>query len=133
VFSFSSIQDITHTQEDTIKNITSATNILLNIMCKYKKASKTNLMKLKAFSIHEIQKKITLVQYSKKDDFSWKVIECGTADIPLTFKERKKMIKVFEMFAFLYVCFYNSYCYLLISFLILLYFCKRIYLMNRKT
>lgn len=90
--------------EDSVKNIVRATDILLGVMCKYDKASINTMKKINVYSAQVIQKKkISLVQYSLKNRSTWKAIECGSAEIPLVHADRKKMLKVLDLFAYIYV------------------------------
>ncbi|KAI8076949.1 hypothetical protein BDF21DRAFT_341855 [Thamnidium elegans] len=45
---------------------------------------------------------MSLVRYSLKDRSRWKAIECGSAEVPLTFADNKKFLKVLDLFAFVY-------------------------------
>lgn len=101
-------QDIPHTHEDSIKNLISATDILLSIMCKYEKASINTFKQVNVYSVHVIQKKMSLIKYSLKNRSSWKAIECGSAEIPFSVGEKKKLLKVLGLFAFIYVCIYHQ-------------------------
>lgn len=47
---------------------------------------------------------MTLVRYMIKSPSQWQVVECCSASVPLTFSEAIKYTKVFNLFAFLYVC-----------------------------
>lgn len=72
-------------------------------MCKYDKASINTMKKVYVYSAQVIQKKISLVQYSLKDRTMWKAVECGSAEIPLVFSDKRKMLKVLDLFAYVYV------------------------------
>ncbi|CEP16020.1 hypothetical protein [Parasitella parasitica] len=99
---YNAAQNIPHTQEDSVKNIVSATDILLGIMCKYDKASINTMKKFKVYSVQLIQKKMSLVQYSLKNRTTWKAVECGSAEIPLVHSDKRKMLKVLDLFAYVY-------------------------------
>lgn len=96
-------QNILHTIDDSIKNLKSATDSLESFMSNYGRSSFETFKKVHVYSIHVIQKRLTLIQYSLKTPNTWKVIECSTAEIPLIYDARKKLIKILELFAFLYV------------------------------
>lgn len=73
-------------------------------MCKYNKTSfSTVKKKIHAYSMHVIQKKMTLTRYSVKNRNSWQAIECGSAEIPLVHNDWKQMLKILNLFAFIYV------------------------------
>ncbi|CAO3697349.1 unnamed protein product [Rhizopus stolonifer] len=95
-------QNIVHTQEDSIKNIVHGIDMILSIMCTFNKASFSTMKKIHAYSIHVIQKKMTLTRYSLKNRKSWQVVECGSAEVPLVYDDKKKMLKVLNLFAFIY-------------------------------
>ncbi|KAI8969909.1 hypothetical protein BDF20DRAFT_888378 [Mycotypha africana] len=91
-----------HTLEDSIKNVKSGTDAMKGIMCRYPNASRTTMEKVHVYSIHVIQKSITLVRYSLKNEKSWKAVECGSVTLPLVYKDRKQLIQVYDLFALLY-------------------------------
>lgn len=95
-----------HALEDSIKNIKSGTDALKGIMCKYPNASRKTMERVHVYSVHVIQKSMTLIRYSLKNAKSWKAVECGSATLPLVFKERKQLIQVYDIFALLYVSFF---------------------------
>ncbi|KAI9343814.1 hypothetical protein BD770DRAFT_371297 [Pilaira anomala] len=99
---YNAAQNIPHTQEDSVKNLVGATDILLGIMCKYDKASINTMKKINVYSVQVIQKKLSLVQYSLKNRATWKAMECGSAEIPLVHSDKRKMLKVLNLFAYVY-------------------------------
>lgn len=99
---YNATQNIPHTQEDSVKNLVSATDILLGIMCKYDKASINTMKKVNVYSAQIIQKKISLIQYSLKNRTTWKAVECGSAEIPLVRSDKRKMLKIMGLFAYIY-------------------------------
>lgn len=104
-FRYNNTQYINHTCEDSVKNLVNATDILPNVMCKYSRASICTMKKVNIYSIHIIQKRMSLVRYSLKNKQCWQAIECGSAKMPLVFAERKQMLKVLNLFAFIYASF----------------------------
>ncbi|KAG1463869.1 hypothetical protein G6F56_005198 [Rhizopus delemar] len=99
---YNTTQSIPLTQEDLVKNLASATDILLGVMCKYDKVSINTMKKVNAYSAQVIQKKISLVRYSLKNRTTWKAVECGSAEIPLVHSDKRKMLKVLDLFAYVY-------------------------------
>ncbi|KAI8878000.1 hypothetical protein K501DRAFT_196887, partial [Backusella circina FSU 941] len=95
--------NIEHTLEDSMKNLKSATDALVNIMCRYPNASITTLKKIHVYSIHIIQTKITAIQYSWKNQQTWSALECASTLLPVTFEERKSLIQVYDLLSFIYV------------------------------
>jgi hypothetical protein len=98
-FSYNLTQDISHTYENTVKNLVSATDVLLSIMCKYDKASKSTMQKIHVYSVHIIQKRMSLIRYSLKDESTRKAIQCGSAEVPLAFVDKKDI-----QFVCVYLC-----------------------------
>ncbi|KAG1019349.1 hypothetical protein G6F26_010194 [Rhizopus arrhizus] len=91
-----------HALEDSVKNIKSGTDALKGIMCKYPNASRNTMERVHVYSVHVIQTSMTLIRYSLKNTKSWKAVDCGSAILPLVFKERKRLIQVYDIFALLY-------------------------------
>jgi hypothetical protein len=89
--------------EDYVKNIKGATDALVHVISKYPNASIKTLKKIHVYSIHTIQNKMTLMRYSWKDKQRWMALECGSSLLPMVYNERKGLIQVYEMFAFIYV------------------------------
>lgn len=84
-----------------MKNLAGATDYLVSIMASHSKASLTTMKLVKVYSLHVIQKKVSLVEYSLKNSETWKVVECGSAAIPLMYAHRKKqMTKAYELFGY---------------------------------
>jgi hypothetical protein len=95
--------NIEHALEDTVKNIKSATDTLVTIISKYPNASINTLKKVHVYFIHTIQNKMALIHYSWKDKERWTILECGSCLLPVVYKDRKALIEVYGLFAFLYV------------------------------
>ena len=81
-----------HALEDSIKNIKSGTDALKGITCRYPNASRSTMERVHVYSVHVIQTSMTVIRYSVKNKKSWKAVECGSAVLPLVFKERKLLI-----------------------------------------
>jgi hypothetical protein len=45
---------------------------------------------------------MTLTRFSYKSKLKWKIVECRTCSLPLSFADKKKFLKVMELFAFLF-------------------------------
>lgn len=116
ICSYNATQNIPHTQEDSVKNLVSATDTLLGIMCKYDKASINTMKKVNVYSAQVIQKKISLVQHSLKNRTTWKAVEHGLAEIPLVHSDKRKMLKDLDLFVYVYV---SAFYYLVYSNLVL--------------
>jgi hypothetical protein len=95
--------NIEHALEDSVKNIKSATDALVNIISKYSNASIHTLRNVHIYPVHTIQNNMTLVRYSWKDKERWTALECGSSLLPMVYNERKGLIQVYELFAFIYV------------------------------
>jgi hypothetical protein len=102
-FSYNKTEDLKHTIENTLKNCKSATDSLKYFMSNNIRSSYSNIRKVHVNSIQIIQSKMTLLQYQVLSPQKWQVIECRSSELPYTFKDRKKYIKVFELFAFIHV------------------------------
>lgn len=63
-----------HALEDSIKNIKSEADALKGIMCKYPNASRKMMERVHVYSVHVIQKSMTLIRYSLKNAKSWKAV-----------------------------------------------------------
>lgn len=61
---YSATENVDHMLEDTLKNLKNASDCLKALISEYKLASFSTFKKLKIFSIHVIQRNMTLVQYS---------------------------------------------------------------------
>ncbi|KAG1448648.1 hypothetical protein G6F56_008883 [Rhizopus delemar] len=68
--------DVDHVLEDSVKNIQSATDTIKSIMCAFPNAI--------------------------KNKSTYKVVECSSALLPTTFEEKKYLIAVYDIFAFIY-------------------------------
>ncbi|EIE83249.1 hypothetical protein RO3G_07954 [Rhizopus delemar RA 99-880] len=46
---------------------------------------------------------MTVIQYSLKDCKRWRALECGSTLLPMVYEERRQLIQVYEVFAFIYL------------------------------
>ncbi|KAI9031879.1 hypothetical protein CLU79DRAFT_694050 [Phycomyces nitens] len=92
---------LSHTLNDTLKNMKSGSDNLKSFVSNYKKASFNTMKKTRVYTCHIIQNKMTLVRYRIKSASQWQVVECRSASIPLSFSGIVHYTKVFELFAFL--------------------------------
>ncbi|KAI9486311.1 MAG: hypothetical protein EXX96DRAFT_39065 [Benjaminiella poitrasii] len=92
---------VSHSLNDTLKNIKNGHDNLKFFVSNYRNASFETIKKVHLFSCQIIRNKITLLKYSIKSPTTWKVVECRSASVPLHFSDALEYIKVFELFAFL--------------------------------
>ncbi|KAI8645428.1 hypothetical protein BD408DRAFT_338773 [Parasitella parasitica] len=71
-------------------------------MSKYEDASITTTKKVKIYSVHTIQTKISLMCYQLKDAQKWSCYECFSAEMPLLWSKRSLLLPVLEIFGFLH-------------------------------
>ncbi|KAI7890339.1 uncharacterized protein EV154DRAFT_590492 [Mucor mucedo] len=93
---------LSHSINDTLKNIKSGHDNLKSFISNYRNSSFETIKKVHLFSCQIIQTKLTLVKYSIKPQATWKVVECRSASIPTCFLGILSYIRLFELFAFLY-------------------------------
>ncbi|KAI8058685.1 uncharacterized protein B0P05DRAFT_478723 [Gilbertella persicaria] len=98
---FNSSNVLSHSLNDTLKNMKSGSDNLKCFVSNYKKASFSTMKKARVYTCHIIQNKMTLVRYKIKSASQWQVVECRSASIPLSFSGIIHYTKVFELFAFL--------------------------------
>ncbi|KAL9540791.1 hypothetical protein MBANPS3_009486 [Mucor bainieri] len=92
---------VSHSLNDTLKNIKNAHDCLKYLFSQYRSASFETIKKVNIFSCQIIENKITLIKYAVKSRSTWKVIECRSASVPLKIHDSLEYIKVFELFAFM--------------------------------
>lgn len=92
-----------HTLEDTLKNLKHGTDSLAGILCEYKSCSLETAKKIVVLTGHVIGNKLTIIKYSCGDSCKWTAVETRSCTIPLTYEARKDSIKLFEVFAYIYV------------------------------
>ncbi|CEG69279.1 hypothetical protein RMATCC62417_05379 [Rhizopus microsporus] len=91
------VANLDHTLQDSLKNIKSTTDALMNVMCRYSNASVTTLKKVHVYSVQTIQNTMTAIQYSLKDRKRWRAFECGSILLPMVYEERKQLIQLYEL------------------------------------
>ncbi|KAI8968524.1 hypothetical protein BDF20DRAFT_828362, partial [Mycotypha africana] len=98
---FNNSSILSHSLNDTLKNMKSGSDNLKCFISKYKKASFSTMKKVRVYTCHIIRNKMTLVRYKIKSASQWQVVECRSASVPLSFSGIIQYTKVFELFAFL--------------------------------
>ncbi|CAO3616507.1 unnamed protein product [Mucor fragilis] len=94
---------LAHTLEDTLKNLKHGSDSLASILCDYKDYSVNTAKKIVVLTRHIIQNKMTTLKYSPGPSGKWSVIEARSCTIPLKYEKRMNNIKLYEMFAFIYL------------------------------
>lgn len=94
---------ISHSLNDTLKNIKNGHDNLKYFISHYRNASITTMKKIHLFSCQIIENKMTLIKYAVQSPKKWSVIECRSASMPRKLKDSLHYMKVFELFAFLFV------------------------------
>ncbi|OBZ89730.1 hypothetical protein A0J61_02221 [Choanephora cucurbitarum] len=92
---------VSHSLNDTLKNIKNGHDNLKYLFSQYRNASFNTIKKVNIFSCQIIENKITLIKYAVKSRTTWKVVECRSASVPLTIESSLYYVKVFELFAFM--------------------------------
>ncbi|KAG1473608.1 hypothetical protein G6F56_000856 [Rhizopus delemar] len=92
-------EDITHTKDDTLKNIHSSISILNALVRKFQDGRFSTATNLRTFSVQSVCSTITLCSTSFDPDNIGGYIheELRFADIPMTYNDRYKWLKVFEL------------------------------------
>ncbi|KAI8080853.1 uncharacterized protein B0P05DRAFT_468782 [Gilbertella persicaria] len=97
-------QDVlAHTLEDTIKNLKHGTDSLTSILCEYKDCNMKTAKNIVVLTGHVIGEKLTIIKYSPGENRKWNAVETRSCVVPLTFERRKESIKLFELFAYIYL------------------------------
>jgi hypothetical protein len=91
-----------HALGDTLKQLKNATDTLKHLTSKCMNSDYSTLKKVKIFTVHIIQERMTLISSSIQSPSKWEVVECRSCDIPTTYEDRFLLVNVFEFFAFLY-------------------------------
>jgi hypothetical protein len=102
---FSNDNVVSHSLNDTLKNIKNGHDSLKYLFSQYRNASFDTIKKVSIFSCQIIENKITLIKYAVKSRTTWKVVECRSATVPLDIKDSLEYMRVFEVFAFMLVSF----------------------------
>jgi hypothetical protein len=100
---FNNANILSHTLNDTLKNMKTGSDNLKYFLSNYKKASFNTMKKARVHTCHIIQNKMTLVRYKIKSPSQWQVVECRSASVPSSFSGIIQYTKIFELFAFLLV------------------------------
>lgn len=73
-------------------------------MSENKQSSFNTMKKVHVLTAHVIADKVTIIKYQlSNNEKKWKAIEVRSAIVPLKWENRKQMIKIYELFAFIYV------------------------------
>ncbi|KAG1137288.1 hypothetical protein G6F37_013561 [Rhizopus arrhizus] len=94
-------EDITHTKDDTLKNVHSSISLLNALVRKFQDGRFSTATNLRTFSVQSVCSTITLCSTSLDPDNIGGYIheELRFADIPMTYNDRYKWLKVFELVA----------------------------------
>lgn len=94
-------EDITHTKDDTLKNVHSSISLLNVLVRKFQDGRFSTATNLRTFSVQSVCSTITLCSTSLDPDNIGGYIheELRFADIPMTYNDRYKWLKVFEIVA----------------------------------
>lgn len=98
-------QVVSHSLNDTLKNIKNGHDNLKYLISVYRNASFETIKKVNIFSCQIIESKVTLIKYAVKSRSTWKVVECRSASVPLSIESSLNYMRVFELFAFMLVSF----------------------------
>ncbi|KAI8640268.1 hypothetical protein BD408DRAFT_348385 [Parasitella parasitica] len=98
---FSNDKVVSHSLNDTLKNIKNGHDNLKYMFSQYRNASFNTIKKVNIFSCQIIENKITLIKYAVKSRSTWKVVECRSASVPLCIENGLHYMRVFELFAFM--------------------------------
>jgi hypothetical protein len=92
---------VVHSVEDSLNQIKNTTDFLTHLMQKYRNASATTFLKLKAPSMLVIHNQLTLSITSPIKERKMNAIVARTAVIPTTVEDRHEFVKLFELLAYL--------------------------------
>ncbi|KAI8878299.1 hypothetical protein K501DRAFT_297732 [Backusella circina FSU 941] len=98
---FNNPNTISHTLNDSLKNMKTGSDNLKYSLSNYRKASFKTVKKISVYTCHIIQNKMTLVRYKVLSPSQWQVVECRSASVPTSFSGIVQYTGVFELFAFL--------------------------------
>ncbi|KAI8087785.1 uncharacterized protein B0P05DRAFT_465198 [Gilbertella persicaria] len=98
---FSNDKVVSHSLNDTLKNIKNGHDNLKYLFSQYRNASFDTIKKVNIFSCQIIENKVTLIKYAVKSRSTWKVVECRSASVPLNIENSLDYMRVFELFAFM--------------------------------
>ncbi|KAL9538348.1 hypothetical protein PS6_011580 [Mucor atramentarius] len=98
---FSNDKVVSHSLNDTLKNIKNGHDNLKYLFSQYRNASFDTIKKVNICSCQIIENKITLIKYAVKSRSTWKVVECRSASVPLNIENILDYMRVFELFAFM--------------------------------
>jgi hypothetical protein len=87
-------EDLEHTLGDSLKLLKNLTAILNTYRAKYLNNNKTIFSRLKVFGIQYIKTKIALALYQTP----------RSSQVPILFDERRHLLSLFELLAYLLVC-----------------------------
>ncbi|ORX55619.1 hypothetical protein DM01DRAFT_107347 [Hesseltinella vesiculosa] len=96
-------EDVTHTKDDTLKNIHGSICALESMFRRYASARLSTALQLLAFSIQSVCSTITLSTTALDPQHPGQYIhlECRSAEIPLDEGQKLSWLKVFELVAYL--------------------------------
>jgi hypothetical protein len=103
LISYQSDSIISHSLNDALKNIKHGHDNLKYFISHYRNASITTMKKIHLFSCQIIESKMTLIKYTVQSPKKWSVVECRSASMPRKLTDSLHYMKVFELFAFLFV------------------------------
>ncbi|CAO3653436.1 unnamed protein product [Mucor hiemalis] len=98
---FSNDKVVSHSLNDTLKNIKNGHDNLKYLFRQYRNSSFDTIKKVNIFSCQIIENKITLIKYAVKSRSTWKVVECRSASVPLNIENSLDYMRVFELLAFM--------------------------------
>ncbi|KAI8819752.1 uncharacterized protein EV422DRAFT_497562 [Fimicolochytrium jonesii] len=94
-------ENATHSIDDSAKIIELCTNALKLELLKHKEAAYTTVNKKCVLGFHFIVDRITLTM-TTLEDRRWKVVQLRSAEIPMRWRERSKVLQVCELVAAAY-------------------------------
>ncbi|KAL9544078.1 hypothetical protein PS6_008941 [Mucor atramentarius] len=92
-----------YTLEDTLKNLKHGTDSLASILCEFKNCSYETVKKIVVLTGHAIGNKLTIIKYCCGDSQKWSAVEVRSCEVPLNYESRRDSIKLFEVFAYIYL------------------------------
>ncbi|KAI8883510.1 hypothetical protein K501DRAFT_249487 [Backusella circina FSU 941] len=93
--------NVTHSIEDSVKQIKNATDFLTYLKTRFKDSSALSFTKLRTPTLLLIHNQLTMTTTSLGWSKKWQVIDVRTATIPTTKEGKHNLVKVFELLAHL--------------------------------
>lgn len=95
--------NVDKTIDDSIKQLSSLISMLKNITNSHLNANFDTLLATKVFGIQSVKTHIVLSEIKFKDDGRFTYHEVRSAEIPITYTQRNKWLKVFEILFYLFI------------------------------